>query len=205
VAWLQKPRLDVARASGAAARIRGKLISLGVGPSLLQSRRIACIAPGAAYESKRWHAAGFSSVISYLADRWAIETVILAGPGQESLAREVGAGSGRRALVLSGIDLQELLQLLSANVCLFVGNDSGPMHIAAAVGCPIVAVFGSSNPDVWHPWTDSHYRVIGGERGTPDSSERDSIDRVETIRVISAVDEVLSETQAIQSQNRDSA
>jgi ADP-heptose:LPS heptosyltransferase len=199
VPWIQKPDLDVPRAFDAAARIRGKLISIGVEPSLLQSRRIACIAPGAAFESKRWHAEGFSAVVSHLADRWALESVILAGPGQESLAQEVGLRSGRRPFVLTGLDLKELVVLLSANVCLFVGNDSGPMHIAAAVRCPVVAVFGSSNPDVWHPWTDSAYRVIGGERGTPDSNSRDSIDRVETSSVISAVDAVLSETQAVRS------
>jgi ADP-heptose:LPS heptosyltransferase len=73
----------------------------------------------------------------------------------------------------------------------FVGNDGGPMHIAAALNCPVAAVFGSSNPDVWHPWTDAAYRVVGGERGAGDSDTRGAINQVAVSAVIGAVDQVL--------------
>jgi ADP-heptose:LPS heptosyltransferase len=92
---------------------------------------------------------------------------------------------------LSGISLAELKALVGVFGRLFVGNDSGPMHIAAALGCPIVAVFGSSNPDVWHPWTEAAYTVLGGEKSTPDSELRGAIDRVGVDEVIAAIDHVL--------------
>jgi ADP-heptose:LPS heptosyltransferase len=92
---------------------------------------------------------------------------------------------------LSNISLAELKAVIGNLGRLFVGNDSGPMHIAAALGCPVVAVFGSSNPDVWHPWTSAAYRVLGGERGTPDSDVSGSITSVSVQEVTVAVDEVI--------------
>ena len=68
---------------------------------------------------------------------------------------------------------------------------TGSAVIAAALGCPVVAVFGSSNPEVWHPWTSAAYRVLGGERGTADSNVRGSIATVGVHEVIAAVDDVI--------------
>ena len=75
------------------------------------------------------------------------------------------------------------------------------MHIAAALNRPLVAVFGSSNPDVWHPWTDAPYRVIGGrssvagrrsvDTNTPDTDGSFTIRRVPASEVIKATDDVL--------------
>jgi heptosyltransferase-3 len=100
--------------------------------------------------------------------------------------------------------LKELIALIGL-ARIFVGNDSGPMHVAAALKRPLVAVFGSSNADVWHPWTDSAYRVVGSQgseavgRGEScaanvDASSTDSRLAIRDIpagQVIAAVDEVL--------------
>ena len=187
----QQPRLSLAIDSGAAARAREKLIGAGLSASSLTSGRFAIVAAGAAFESKRWGARRFASVIDHLQSRWLLESIIIAGPGQERLAGEVAGFSNSNPCVLSGVSLAELKAVVGNFGRVFVSNDSGPMHIAAALECPVVAVFGSSNPDVWHPWTSAPYRVLGGERGTPDSNVRGSIDTIQADEVIAAVDEVL--------------
>jgi ADP-heptose:LPS heptosyltransferase len=185
------PRLSVATRAGAAASMRARLISEGISAAALGSARFAIVAPGAAFDSKRWSSRRFASVIDHLASRWKIESLVIAGPGQEQVARKVAEASRSGARVLSSISLTELKALVGGFGRVFVGNDSGPMHIAAALGCPIVAVFGSSNPDVWHPWTDTPYRVLGGERGAADSKLRNSIDSVGVDEVFAAIDQVL--------------
>jgi len=134
---------------------------------------------------------GFASVIDHLKERWQLDSLVIAGPGQEQIATQVAAASRAKPAVMLSISLAELTALVGSSGCVFVGNDSGPMHIAAALGCPIVAVFGSSNPDVWHPWTDTAYRVVGGERGVADGGVRNAIDRIKTEQVIAALDGVL--------------
>ena len=187
----RQPRLTLPIGGEASASVREKLVGAGVTPASLSSSRFAIIAAGAAFESKRWGARRFAEVVDHLHNRWQLESIIVAGPGQERLAAEVAGFSHANPSVLSGITLAELKSVIGVFGRVFVGNDSGPMHIAAALDCPVVAVFGSSNPDVWHPWTSAAYRVIGGERGTPDSNIRGSIDTIQVDEVVSAVDEVL--------------
>lgn len=145
--------------------------------------QIASIVPGAAFESKRWGAEGFAAVADHLMKRWDLPSVIVAGPGQEQLAREVVAAAKVKTTMLTGLTLKELMAVLRMSR-LFVGNDSGPMHIAAAFHRPIVAVWGSSNETVWHPWTSTAYSVVKGEHSH-------SIKQIPSSEVIKAVDEVL--------------
>ena len=187
----RQPRLSLAISSEAGASARTKLISAGLAVASLTSGRFAIVAPGAAFESKRWGAREFASVIDHLNSRWQLESIIIAGPGQEHLAGEVAGFSNSNPCVLSKVSLAELKAVVGIFGRVFVGNDSGPMHIAAALGCPVVAVFGSSNPEVWHPWTNAAYRVLGGERGIADSNVRGSIATVGVHEVIAAVDEVI--------------
>ena len=186
-----QPRLSLAISPEAGAIARTKLTDAGVTVASLTSGRFAIVAPGAAFESKRWGAREFASVIDHLNSRWQLESIIIAGPGQEHLAGEVAGFANSSPRVLSKLSLAELKAVVGIFGRVFVGNDSGPMHIAAALGCPVVAVFGSSNPDVWHPWTSAKYRVLGGERGAPDNNLRGSIANVRVHEVISAVDEVI--------------
>jgi len=158
------------------ARISERLREMGLS-------QFASIVPGAAFESKRWSAEGFASIADHLMNVWNLPSVIVAGPGQEQLASEVVAAAKAKTTMLSGLSLKELMAVLRMSR-LFVGNDSGPMHIAAAFDCPIVAVWGSSDEAVWHPWTRAAYRVVRGEHSH-------SIKQIPSSEVLNAVDEVL--------------
>jgi ADP-heptose:LPS heptosyltransferase len=65
---------------------------------------------------------------------------------------------------------------------LFLGNDSGPAHIAAAFGLPIVAIFGSSDPAIWRPWRTASV-VLQGAAGIQSVTEHQVLDALERMRV----------------------
>ncbi|MDH5580119.1 MAG: glycosyltransferase family 9 protein [Betaproteobacteria bacterium] len=66
---------------------------------------------------------------------------------------------GRPFDVISDLSLPEVTALASQSA-IFIGNDSGIAHIAAAVGTPSVVIFGSSNRDHWRPWTEAPHEVV---------------------------------------------
>ncbi|MCL4234855.1 MAG: lipopolysaccharide heptosyltransferase II [Deltaproteobacteria bacterium] len=119
---------------------------------LVPGRPFAAVHPGSVWATKRWTAQGFGAVGRDLAHEFE-RIVVLGGPGEESVAREVAEGIGGAAIDLSGrVKLNELCALL-ARAALLVTNDSGPMHIAASHGVPVVAIFGSTVPALGYaPW-----------------------------------------------------
>ena len=107
-------------------------------------------------ETKRWDARKFSEVAMDLSSR-GFTLVVTAGPGEEVFASEI-AKRVRGTVILLGLSIPELAELIRG-ARLYVGNDSGPMHLAAAVGTPVVAIWGSSDSRRWRPWATTH-RVV---------------------------------------------
>jgi ADP-heptose:LPS heptosyltransferase len=118
----------------------------------------AVLHPMAAAPEKTWAAAGFIAVAEHLESHWQLEPIFIAGPG-ESL------GAFSRWRTIEAAPLKEVMSLL-AGASLFIGNDSGPAHIAAAFGVPVLVIYGSSDPVVWAPWkTQSEVLVAQGAIG----------------------------------------
>ena len=125
----------------------------------------AVIHPCASAPDKTWPAARFRELAASLQ----IEPVFIAGPG-ETLADFNGYRT------LAGASLSDIKRLL-AGAAIFIGNDSGPAHMAAAFGIPVVVLFGSSDPEIWGPWkTESS--ILTSDQG---------IAGIETWRVEAAV------------------
>jgi len=106
---------------------------------------VIALAPGAAFgPAKEWPASCYSAVIDLLVERGA-ECVLVGTPGERALCQDVSR-AGSTAMVAAGdTGVGELIALLS--LCDgFVGNDSGCAHVAAALGIPTVAIFGSTDP-----------------------------------------------------------
>lgn len=192
----ERPRLSLRVSAEAEAGMRERLARMEID---FEGKGFVALAAAAALESKRWPAEGFAAVSDYLYERWDLPCAVIAGPGQEHIAREVAARSRAGTKVITGLGLKELMALLGL-AKIFVGNDSGPMHIAAALKRPIVALFGSSNADVWHPWTESPYRVLRadayakkttGKAAISDSESDYLIRRIPVGDVIAAVDEIM--------------
>ncbi len=110
-------------------------------------RALIAIAPAAAYgPAKEWPPHRYSALIDLLGERFGAECVLVGSPGERARGEAVARGSRHRALIAAGdTGVGELIALLS--LCNgFAGNDSGSMHVAAALKIPTVAVFGSTDP-----------------------------------------------------------
>lgn len=99
--------------------------------------------PGAGWGAKQWPAERYGEVARELASE-GIRSVINFGPGEEHLARTAENASGGNA-VAAEFSLAELIAL-TRRARLFIGGDTGPMHLAAASGVPVVALFGPTDP-----------------------------------------------------------
>ncbi len=132
-----------------------KLASWGLTPG----QRFVCAHPGSVWATKRWLPAGFARVLSDLADD-GLRPVVIGGVGDVSETNQVQDRCRTMPLNLAGkLSLPELTLLLS-RASLLVTNDSGPMHIAGAVGIPVVAVFGSTVPALGYAPVGSPSRVV---------------------------------------------
>jgi len=109
--------------------------------------RLIAVAPAAAFgPAKEWPADHFVKLIDSLGDHDA-ECVLVGAPGERALCDQIAAGTRSGAMVAAGdTGIGEIIALL-ALADGFVGNDSGAMHVAAALGRPTVGVFGSTNPE----------------------------------------------------------
>jgi heptosyltransferase II len=133
------PQLEVPEAEIAAWCQR-----LGLAPA----GRIAAFAPGAVGPSKRWPASYYAEAARRLVAE-GFSVWVLGGPGETALAAEIAAGSDS-VRDLTGPDLRNaILALAAADVA--VSNDSGLLHVAAALGTPSIGIFGPTSPWHWAP------------------------------------------------------
>jgi heptosyltransferase-2 len=112
-------------------------------------RPVVTLAPGAVGTGKAWPAAHYCDLASRLAQS-GTAVWVLGGPNETALARAIAEAGGAPVHDLTGVDLREaILALKAANAA--VTNDSGLMHVAAAIGTPTIAIFGPTSPRHWAP------------------------------------------------------
>jgi lipopolysaccharide heptosyltransferase I len=110
------------------------------------------INPGATWDSKLWPAERYGEVAAAAAARWRLPSVVVwGGPREHSWAEEIAACSAGSAMVAPPTTLPELAAVLR-RASLYVSSDTGPMHLAAAVGTPCVGLFGPTRPENVGPY-----------------------------------------------------
>jgi len=107
--------------------------------------RYALLNPGAAWPNKRWPPERLAAIASELHARHGLRSVVLWGPGEEALAAAVAANANGAAVVSPRTTIADVVALARGAV-LMVSGDTGPTHIAAAVGTPIVGIYGPTRP-----------------------------------------------------------
>lgn len=148
---------------------RAKLVAQG------KTGRNACatIHPVAATPEKTWRPEGFLAVADSLKSS-GLEPVFIGGASDD-------LSPFRAYRTVSGAPLAEIKGLLST-AALFVGNDSGPAHMAAAFGLPVVVIFGASNPAIWGPWRTVS-EVVSAPSGIAQVSTAQVLDALQRLRV----------------------
>jgi lipopolysaccharide heptosyltransferase I len=111
----------------------------------------ALINPGAAWPNKRWPPASFGRVAERLREKHGLHSIVLWGPGERALAEAIAAASAGAARPAPETTIRDLVEI-SRRARIIVSGDTGPLHIAAAVGVPAVGVFGPTNPKRNGPW-----------------------------------------------------
>ena len=161
--YLGAPRMEIPRAKLFATDRPDRL-----------SRPYAVIHPIASRPDKTWHATGFLRAARFLRESLDLDSVFIAGAAED-------LAPFREFRNVVGAPLGEIKSLLSG-ASLFLGNDSGPAHMAAAFGLPVVAIFGSSDPAIWHPWRTAS-AVVQSPAGIQSVTERQVCGALERMRV----------------------
>jgi heptosyltransferase I len=117
-------------------------------------RGYALINPGAAWPNKQWPPARFGEIGSLLSLRHRLLPVVLWGPGEEGIAARVVEASNGTAMAAPPSAIGDLLAL-ARGARLMLSGDTGPLHLAAALGTPVVALFGPTDPARNGPWSAS--------------------------------------------------
>jgi len=107
--------------------------------------------PGAAWPNKRWPPARLAALASALRSRRGLRSVVLWGPGELELADEVVTMAGGAALVTPKTSIVDVVAL-ARGAAVMVSGDTGPTHLAAAVGTPLVGIYGPTRPERNGPW-----------------------------------------------------
>jgi heptosyltransferase I len=195
--------LALARAAGATTGALEFPLNPVESPALttIRSRGITAFAlvnPGAAWPNKRWPPTAFGRLARTVHERHGLRSVVLWGPGESKLAEEVAATSAGAAIAAPATTIPDLVALSRA-ARLMISGDTGPLHIASAVGVPAMALFGPTNPRRNGPWLpidvcvsryescDCHY-----ERRCRRPSDTWCLGTVAVDEAVEAVDRVLA-------------
>jgi heptosyltransferase-1 len=109
------------------------------------------INPGAAWPNKRWPPACFGAVAASMQRTYGLRSLVLWGPGEKELAHEVADASAGAADVSPPTTVAEIAGI-AKSARLMISGDTGPTHVAAAVGTPLVTLFGPTRPERNGPW-----------------------------------------------------
>ena len=156
----------------------------------LNSRPIIAIHPTAKFPVKRWPLDRFIKVGKILQEKYNCLIVIVGGEETKKEAEEIETMAGRNVLNLAGkttfLQLAEVLKRCD----FLISNDSGPVHVAAAVKTPVVGIYSSRDyPECWHPWGNQH--IILRKDLFCQACLKTECDTMDCVKLIS-IDEVLN-------------
>jgi heptosyltransferase-2 len=113
------------------------------------------IAPGASYgAAKCWPAERFAQIADRLISECGADVIFFGTAGEKEIAARICSHMKSRAISLVAETSMRDLAALCASCSIFIGNDSGAMHVAAAAGLPVIGIFGSTDPDGTAPVTE---------------------------------------------------
>src|ERR1035437_9416936 len=173
--------------AGGAASIRARLEELGIGGYI-------AVGPGGSWRAKCWPAERYGEFCREFEKRSDLRVVVIHGPGEESLAEQVCRAAVPARPVAIRTTIEELMGLLAHARCV-VAADSGPLHLAAALGRPVVGLYGPTDPARNGPFVPG--AVVLSEAGPEEISYKrrtsysPAMLRISVEKVLAAVDSCL--------------
>lgn len=157
----------------------------------------AVLVPGARWKTKQWDAGSFSQTAERIVRRLGLQVAISGGPQDRPLGEMIIEGMRSPAINLAGSTDITALTALMAGAAVVISTDSGPMHLAAAVGTPVVALFGPTAPWRTGPYGRGHKVLRAAVSCSPcflrKCHTRRCMRQIEPEQVFDAVKEVLGE------------
>lgn len=133
----------------------------------LESGGYVVLAPGAGWPGKIWPADRYAQLADWMLERHNLRSVVLGSPSESPLGRQIETAVRHRVVNLIGKTSLGVVGALVRKARLYVGNDNGLLHIAAAVGCSTVAVFGPTFFEKWAPRGPHHCVVSNRDEACP--------------------------------------
>ncbi len=147
--------------------------------------------------TKRWPLHRFAELGDRLTEQLSCRILLLWGPGELQDVQEIARSMKHQPIIAPQTDLLQLAAILK-RLHLLISNDSGPMHLAAAMGTPVVAIFGPTRPDLQGPWGQGHrvarlegLSCLGCNQTTCHIQTLDCMNRLEVDPVLQNAVEVL--------------
>jgi ADP-heptose:LPS heptosyltransferase len=116
--------------------------------------------PGSGWPIKNWPPRRWGQLAAAVSESYGVTPLVTGGPGERALVDGIVEASGRRAIGLAGRLSLGGLAALFARARLVVATDSGPLHLAALLGTPVVGLYGPADPLEFGPWCDERRRRI---------------------------------------------
>jgi lipopolysaccharide heptosyltransferase III len=150
--YLGMPRREIPRAQlFVTPRQRGWWRKKRESLDVSAARQYAIVHPTALYATKQWSAENFARLGEFLEREAGLLPVFSCGPNEAGVLDAIERAAGKPIARLEGASLGEFAAALEGTR-IFIGNDSGPAHMAAALARPVVVIFGSSSSVIWGPW-----------------------------------------------------
>lgn len=165
------------------------------------TRKYAVLNPGAAWPNKRWPAERFGTLAAELRARTGLPSLVTWGPNERDLAQRVIDASGGAAVAAPPTEIADLAVIMR-DAALVVSGDTGPLHIAAAMGAPLVGLYGPTWPERNGPW-DPDDQVISRAGGCVCHHKRQClrgapcINEIEVADVLAAAERRLARTKPV--------
>jgi len=200
IGWTGVPVSDRPATQLAVTEKAARSVAVRLAAHQIDTEPVALIHPAAAFETKQWPADNFARVIDEVAAR-GLKPVVIVAPKERQVLDSVVQQSSASLIGFDNLSLPEVTAL-AARAQLFVGNDSGIAHMAAAVSTPCVVIFGSSNVAHWRPWTTNQHEVVREEMKCQpchgyfcaEFEKPQCILRIPVERVVAAIDRLMKET-----------
>jgi heptosyltransferase I len=123
-----------------------------------EDSRFALLNPGSAWRTKLWEPSRYAQLSDWLYVEYGLRTLVTHGPGEEALATAVVSATTKGVAIASAATLQEFIAL-ARRAKLFVGPDTGPLHLAAACGTPVVGLYGPTSAERNGPFSSRDLTV----------------------------------------------